>query len=172
MGTNYGCTAKLARAKAAILAAALIGLTNCTTPTAPPAPMAALPPAALTPEPAPPVPGMMPPAELAPAPEVASLAQAPEPPPLPPPPPPPTDAQSLRAAYGAPDFIRRETDSELWRYDAKSCTVFFFLYREAGLLRIRYTETTPRGKESPADSDCMRGLNERPAARAASMRMS
>jgi len=119
------------------------------------------------------MPAMMPIVEPAPAPEVALLPPAPEPPPPPPPsPPPPTDAQSLRAAYGAPDFIRRETDSELWRYDAKSCAVFFFLYREAGQLRIRYTETNPRGKESPADAECVRGLSERPGARAASMRMS
>jgi len=105
-------------------------------------------------------------------PEIASIAPPPAPrAPAAPPPPPPTDAQTLRAAYGAPDFIRRETGSELWRYDAKSCAVFFFLYREANELRIRYTETNPRGKESPADAECMRGLNER-RARAASMRMS
>jgi hypothetical protein len=171
MRTNYGCTAKLASAKAVAAAIALFVLTNCATQTVPPAPMAALPPAAATPEPAQPVPAMMPAAEPAPAPEVALLPPAPEPPP-PPPPPPPTDAQSLRAAYGAPDFIRRETDSELWRYDAKSCAVFFFLYREGNRMLIRYAETSPRGKESPADAECVRGLSARPGARAASMRMS
>jgi len=88
------------------------------------------------------------------------------PPPLPPEPmappaPPPTDAQSLRAAYGAPDFIRKEMNSELWRYDGKNCAVFFFLYREGDQLRIRYTETTPRGRNVAADPQCMQGLSAR-----------
>ena len=83
------------------------------------------------------------------------------PPSLPPPPPPPTDAQSLRTAYGAPDFIRKEMDSELWRYDGKNCAVFFFLYREGDQMRIRYTETNPRGRNGPADPACMQGLSAR-----------
>ena len=101
-------------------------------------------------------------------PEIVAM---PEPPPLMPeaalppsepiPPPPPTDAQSLRTAYGAPDFIRKETDSELWRYDGKNCAVFFFLYREGDLMRIRYTETNPRGKDVAADPECMQGLSAR-----------
>ena len=140
--------------------------------------MPAPPPAMMTAPPVMPAPPplaetMMPMPQPAAEPEVASLLPpVPAPPPPLPPPPPPTDAQSLRAAYGAPDFIRRETDSELWRYDSRSCAVFFFLYREGNQLRIRYTETNPRGKDSSADADCMRALSERPGARAASMRMS
>ena len=82
----------------------------------------------------------------------------PPPPPPAPPPPMPTDAQSLRAAYGAPAFIRREPDSELWRYDGMGCTAFFFLYPEGGTYRIRHAETSPRGRDMPADPDCLRSL--------------
>ena len=80
------------------------------------------------------------------------------PPPPPEPPPMPTDAQGLRAAYGVPAFIRRESDSELWRYDGMSCAAFFFLYLEGGAYRIRHAETSPRGRDMPADPDCLRSL--------------
>jgi hypothetical protein len=70
----------------------------------------------------------------------------------------PTDAQSLRAAYGTPAFIRREPDSELWRYDGRNCAAFFFLYPEGGTYRIRHAETNPRGQDMPADADCLRSL--------------
>ena len=70
----------------------------------------------------------------------------------------PTDAQSLRAAYGTPAFIRREPDSELWRYDGMRCAAFFFLYPEGGTYRIRHAETAPRGRDEPADPECLRSL--------------
>lgn len=70
----------------------------------------------------------------------------------------PTDAQSLRAAYGTPAFIRREPDSELWRYDGMNCAAFFFLYPEGDTYRIRHAETSPRGREGPTDPDCLRSL--------------
>jgi hypothetical protein len=104
------------------------------------------------------------PPEVMAAPEPPLMPEAAVPPPepmSPPPPPPPTDAQSLRTSYGAPDFIRKEMDSELWRYDGKNCAVFFFLYREGDLMRIRYTETNPRGKDVAADPECMQGLSAR-----------
>jgi hypothetical protein len=74
-------------------------------------------------------------------------------------PPPPVDAASLRARYGPPDFVRREPDSELWRYDGDDCAVFFFLYREGDALRIRYTESMPRGADMPADPKCVESLS-------------
>jgi hypothetical protein len=75
--------------------------------------------------------------------------------------PPPTDAPSLRARYGAPDFVRREGISELWRYDGENCAVFFFLYREGEVLKLRYSETMPRGMEMAADPVCVESLNGR-----------
>jgi len=105
------------------------------------------PPPMVEPEP-PPLPEPPPPVEM-----------LPPPPPEPPPPPPmPTDAPSLRAAYGMPAFIRRETDSELWRYDGRTCAAFFFLYLEEGTYRIRHAETNPRGQDAPADPECLRSL--------------
>ncbi len=76
---------------------------------------------------------------------------------------PPTDSVSLRAVYGAPDFVRRETDSELWRYDGMGCAAFFFLYREGEIWRLRYSETNPRGRAMPADTACLTGLSARRA---------
>jgi hypothetical protein len=72
---------------------------------------------------------------------------------------PPVDATELRARYGPPDFVRREPDSELWRYDGADCAVFFFLYREGDVLRIRYTESMPRGADMPADPKCVDSLS-------------
>ena len=139
--------------------AALVLLAGCATSSpeiiAAPVPqeMASLPP------PPPPLPEPvleLPPAPPEPEPPAVML---PPPPPEPPPPPPtPTDAQSLRAAYGAPAFIRREPDSELWRYDGMNCAAFFFLYPEGGTYRIRHAETSPRGRDEPADPDCLRSL--------------
>ena len=76
-------------------------------------------------------------------------------------PPAPSDAQSLRARYGTPDFIRREMDTELWRYDAEACSIFFFLYRDGDVLKLRYSETTPRGMTMAADPACVERLNAR-----------
>jgi hypothetical protein len=76
----------------------------------------------------------------------------------------PTDAQSLRAAYGAPDFIRREMDTELWRYDGAACAAFFFLYREGDVLKLRYSETLPRGMSMAADPACVQSLSGRAGA--------
>ncbi len=63
------------------------------------------------------IPPAMPGSQTAPGPQAAPR----------PPPAPPTAAVTLRAAYGAPDFVRRETDSELWHYDGMGCAAFFFL---------------------------------------------
>jgi hypothetical protein len=108
-----------------------------------------------------------PPVEIMPPAEMVRPPTAPPEPPAPP----PTDGPGLRAAYGAPDFIRREYESELWRYDVSGCAVFFFLYRDGNALRIRYAETSPRGKEAPADPACLKALSGRASA-SASRRMS
>lgn len=74
----------------------------------------------------------------------------------------PMDADGLRARYGAPDFVRREADSELWRYDSGgACAVFFFLYREGASLKLRYVETMPEGMGMMPDPACLAGLSAR-----------
>lgn len=74
---------------------------------------------------------------------------------------PPADAELLRTRYGTPDFVRRDMDSELWRYDSDTCMIFFFLYREGPGLKLRYAETAPRGAQMPTDPLCMQKLNAR-----------
>ena len=105
-----------------------------------------------------------------PAPVAAPVLTLPPPLPLPPmamlaPVPamltPPADAAALRARYGAPDFVRREPDSELWRYDGHNCAVFYFLYREGEALKLRYSETSPRGMQMAADPACVDSLSGR-----------
>jgi hypothetical protein len=103
----------------------------------------------------------MPAPEIAPQPEPAPEAEIMLMPPPAPMPPPPTDAQSLRVRFGAPDFVRREMDSELWRYDGMGCAIFFFLYRDGDIWRIRFTETEPRGQDMATDDRCVESLNAR-----------
>ena len=75
----------------------------------------------------------------------------------------PSDGPAIRARYGAPDFLRREMDNELWRYDANQCSVFFFLQRRGPILQLRYTETLPRGTDMAADPACITALDQRTA---------
>lgn len=103
-----------------------------------------------------------PPAE--PSPPPAPGAQAPTPAPdVAMPAPIPSDGSAIRARFGAPDFVRREMDNELWRYDANRCSVFFFLRRQGATLQLRYTETLPRGMDMAADPVCVASLEQRVA---------
>jgi len=110
----------------------------------------------------------------APAPESGPIVPPPLPEPIPPPSPPanampepgpmaplPMDAQALRARFGAPDFVRREMGSELWRYDNGRCAIFFFLYPDGSMLKLRYFETLPRGMNMAADPACLATLSRR-----------
>ena len=72
----------------------------------------------------------------------------------------PTDGAALRTRFGAPNFIRHEMDSELWRYDSGRCAVFFFLSREGNELRLRYIDTLPRSMLGP-DPICIDSLQQR-----------
>jgi hypothetical protein len=73
----------------------------------------------------------------------------------------PADDAGLRAAYGQPDFVRHEADSELWRYDVGRCAVFFFLYRSGNALTLRYVETMPEGMGMAPDPACLASLSAR-----------
>lgn len=104
------------------------------------------------------------PQQTEPAPPPAPAAEAPGPPPeIAPPAPIPSEGSAIRDRFGAPDFVRREMDNELWRYDAKSCSVFFFLQHQGATLELRYTETLPRGMDMAADPVCVGSLEERMA---------
>jgi len=108
--------------------------------------------------PAVPSPGV--PGSVQPAPP-ASDAQPPNPAPDVKPAPIPADAAAIRTRFGAPDFVQREMDNELWRYDGSHCSVFFFLQRRGAMLQLRYTETLPRGMDVAADPVCVASLEQR-----------
>jgi hypothetical protein len=84
---------------------------------------------------------------------------------LPPAPPPgePADlaglqSTQLRVAFGAPAFVRKDGNVEIWRYDSASCKAFFFLYPYGDALLVRHVETLPRGSEMAADETCLATL--------------
>jgi len=75
----------------------------------------------------------------------------------------PSNGSAIRARFGVPDFVRREMDNELWRYDAKNCSVFLFLQHRGATLELRYTETLPKGVDMAADPVCLTSLEQRMA---------
>lgn len=86
---------------------------------------------------------------------------------VPVPPPPPSgepagivglSASDLRSAFGAPAFVRKESGSEMWRYDNASCRAFFFLYPSGASELVRHVETIPRGPDAAADANCLAAL--------------
>ncbi len=72
------------------------------------------------------------------------------------------DGEALRANYGEPSFVRKEVEAQLWRYDARDCAVFFFLYRDGTAWRLRHAESNPRGPETAVDPGCLEKLTKRP----------
>lgn len=83
--------------------------------------------------------------------------------PLPPPPPKGEpqrfaglDAARLTALAGAPAFTRKDGETEMWRYDAGSCRVFFFFTGVPA--RVQHIETMPRGQSAAADPECLSAL--------------
>lgn len=75
------------------------------------------------------------------------------------------DAAALRAALGAPDFVRRDGRSQMWRYGSGGCTLTVFLHGQDGELTVEHVEG--RGLRSLQDvgADCAERLvgERRPA---------
>jgi hypothetical protein len=63
------------------------------------------------------------------------------------------DAARLTALAGAPAFTRKDGVTEMWRYDAGSCRVFFFF--TGAPARVQHIETVPRGRNAAADPECL-----------------
>jgi hypothetical protein len=102
------------------------------------------------------VPGAPPPVRFAPVPPAV---------PIPPAPPrgEPADylglpQANLRAMLGAPQFLRQDGATQMWRYDGSQCRAFFFLYGERGSEAVRHVETLPAGATSAADPLCLSAL--------------
>jgi hypothetical protein len=69
----------------------------------------------------------------------------------------------------APDFIRirnvrKECETEMWRYDGPACKAFFFLYPYGNSLLVRHVETVPGGQLMAADQTCLDSLRNHMAA--------
>ena len=121
-----------------ILLSAFVTLAACAQPPAPKPVVAPLPPAAPLPPPAVPIP------QQPPAGEPTAYLN------LPP--------ANLRGLLGAPQFVRQDGASEMWRYDGASCRAFFFLQGPAGNQTVRHVETLPAGAASAADPLCLNAL--------------
>lgn len=111
------------------------------------------------------VPSRANPVPVAPAPRVELQAQIPIAPPLPAvpqaPPEPPRDEAGVRAAFGEPRLVRKEAQSEMWRYDGSNCALFVFLYRENENVLVRHMETLPQGANAAADETCVANIRAR-----------
>lgn len=74
-------------------------------------------------------------------------------------------AAELQTLYGKPDFVRIETGSQMWRYDAGICRIFFFLYPQnepaGGSLAVRQMESVPSGRPGHVDRNCFNALQLR-----------
>jgi hypothetical protein len=69
------------------------------------------------------------------------------------------DASGIRVAFGAPQFVRKDGQIEMWRYDGTNCKAFFFMYPRGASLAVRHVETMPRGANNEgADSTCLQEL--------------
>jgi hypothetical protein len=71
------------------------------------------------------------------------------------------DAARIRLAFGAPQFVRKDGQIELWRYDGAACHAYFFMYPSGGSLAVRHVETLPRPANAAADSTCLQSLLDR-----------
>ena len=70
------------------------------------------------------------------------------------------EANKILALYGKPAFVRKEKESELWRYDGQHCAAFFFMYQEQAGLRVRHVETYP-AQGAMGDAACLAGIKAR-----------
>jgi hypothetical protein len=69
---------------------------------------------------------------------------------------------ALRAAFGPPAFVRKDGDTEFWRYTGTNCRAFFFLYKQNNVLTVGHVETLPHGASIAADNACLNALRLRP----------
>jgi len=71
-------------------------------------------------------------------------------------------AVAMRATFGAPAFVRKDGETEFWRYNGATCRAFFFLYKQNGALAVGHVETLPHGAAIAADNNCLNALRLRP----------
>ncbi|MEI9930643.1 MAG: hypothetical protein WDM89_08855 [Rhizomicrobium sp.] len=69
---------------------------------------------------------------------------------------------ALRATFGEPAFVRKEGDTQFWRYNGAACHAFFFLYKQNGVLTVQHVESLPPGAAIGADNACINALRLHP----------
>jgi hypothetical protein len=70
-------------------------------------------------------------------------------------------AGELARTYGEPSFVRKEADSEIWRYDVGACRIFFFLYPGERSPTVRHVESIPSGGDQPIERNCLNAFKLR-----------
>jgi hypothetical protein len=68
---------------------------------------------------------------------------------------------NVQAAFGSPAFVRKDGQTQMWRYDGQTCRAFFFFYGQVGIQTVRHVETLPRGAVMAADATCLDALRAR-----------
>ena len=71
------------------------------------------------------------------------------------------DAGRIRVAFGAPQFVRKDGQVEMWRYDGSACKAFFFMYPNGSSMYVRHVETLPHPANQATDSNCLQDLLSR-----------
>ena len=71
-------------------------------------------------------------------------------------------AEALRAAFGPPAFVRKDGETEFWRYNGATCHAYFFLYKQNSILTVGHVETLPHGAAIAADNLCLNSLRLHP----------
>jgi hypothetical protein len=70
--------------------------------------------------------------------------------------------EQIKVAFGAPAFVRKDGQTEMWRYDSPRCRAFFFFYGQQGVEVVRHVETLPRGATMAADVICLDAMRVSP----------
>ena len=68
----------------------------------------------------------------------------------------------VRVAFGTPAFVRKDGQTEMWRYDNPRCRAFFFFYAQGSSEVVRHVETLPRGATMAADAACLDAMRSPP----------
>jgi hypothetical protein len=71
-------------------------------------------------------------------------------------------ADTMRATFGTPAFVRKDGETEFWRYNGATCRAFFFLYKQNRVLTVGHVETLPHGAAIAADVACLNSLRLHP----------
>jgi hypothetical protein len=61
---------------------------------------------------------------------------------------------------GAPDFVRRDGNAQIWQYRATSCILDLFLYKANGSTQVKHAELRPRAPATETLDVCYSRLRQ------------